>query len=418
MPLPTAHANREKFRADMAARGRVVGEIRTVDDAAGLPQASQPRIGLPVRSKPCEHLGKALQPHSEWTDAAGNRTHQMCRTYRACGKHGICMCKSPPAGVANCQTCPDYHADDDSVESFIVDPQAAIPESAVRRADVRQAHIALWKKKLAEMPDYPGGREGAGVLYVGGGKYDFGLYLSIRLLREVGCQLPVQIWHRGSAEPVSNKVRGLPGVTVVDLEAHPLRASWRTVGGWQAKMIAGLHCGWKKWIFSDADNYPVSDPTPLIDILDRTPAILWPDIEHGDNAIDWKAIGMERPFGPGTNGGSAAYNAETAWKALQLAHHFDMHSDYYYRVLYGDQDAVRAAFHGANVPFSVIGDRPRHSHGVFVQSGPDDNPMWVHRIKGKPAVGTEFGPKQAMRRRFDLPMEARVWAILKEYKAI
>lgn len=400
--------------------GLVSEAIRAGGVPASAGQRDAVRIPLAVRSKPCEHIGKALQPRSEWTDAKGNRTMQVCKTYRACSKHGLCFCHEAPAGVQSCQTCPDYSTGEDSPESIITSP-TPLPPKASLRVDVRKAHIELWKKTLDGLAPYPGGRQGAGVLYCGGGKYNFGLYLSIRLLREVGCHLPVQIWHQGVDEPVDPRVRSLAGVRVVDATTHPERRKWRMLGGWQMKMIAGLNCGWEKWIFSDADNYPVSDPTYLIDLLDRHPAILWPDIEGGDDSVVWGTYGLEPDESSGINGGSSAFNASTAWRAINLAHHFDMYSDHWYNKAqnvggYGDQDQVRVAFHATGTPYLLACDRPLCRHGVFVQNGPNGSPMWVHRIKGKPAVKTEFGPATSMRKRMDLPMESRVWEILDEYK--
>src|SRR5262245_22488347 len=46
----------------------------------------------------------------------------------------------------------------------------------------------------------PESRSGAGVLMVGGGKWWAGNVLAVRMLRDTGCTLPVQIWHAGADE--------------------------------------------------------------------------------------------------------------------------------------------------------------------------------------------------------------------------
>ncbi len=90
-----------------------------------------------------------------------------------------------------------------------------------------EAHREMARRFLLTLPSYPGNRSGRGVLYVGGGKYDCGIYLGLKMLRHVGCDLPVQVWHRGPMEHVSACVREIPGVTVIDAEQHPLRPTWR-----------------------------------------------------------------------------------------------------------------------------------------------------------------------------------------------
>jgi hypothetical protein len=80
------------------------------------------------------------------------------------------------------------------------------------------------------------------------------------MLRHVGWPHPIQVWHRGAAEPVSERLRRLPGVEVVDAEAHPARTGRRTMGGWESKSFAIVNCPFEEVLFLDADCYPLFDP--------------------------------------------------------------------------------------------------------------------------------------------------------------
>ena len=94
----------------------------------------------------------------------------------------------------------------------------------------------------------------------GGGSYEAGAYVACQMLRHVGWTHPIQVWHRGPGEPVSARVRRLPGVEVVDAEAHPARPGRRILGGWESKVFAILNSPFEEVLFLDADCYPIYDP--------------------------------------------------------------------------------------------------------------------------------------------------------------
>ena len=146
----------------------------------------------------------------------------------------------------------------------LLDP---IPEAALQPVPERWPHDtrvmrrhreALLRLARADMPS-PGPRHGAGVLLVGGGKYWPGIVIALKMLRDAGSTLPVQIWHRGSQEPVRRA--DLAGIA--DVELHDLTAltpTPRVLAGWEAKTLALLACGWERVFFQDADAYCLVDP--------------------------------------------------------------------------------------------------------------------------------------------------------------
>lgn len=324
----------------------------------------------------------------------------------------------PDALTRSCINCPNRDAglEGDQLMAEIAGPEKerTDPRSWCQSPAVQTAHTLAYRRFLADLPAFQSDGAGRGYIVIGGGKYAAGVYLSIRMLREVGSDLPVQVWHRGQAEPVPACVRELPGVTVIDAEAHPARSSWRVLGGWQLKMIAGLWSGWREWIFSDADNYPVVDPAPLFD--NSTGAVLWPDLEMNDGGCKWASYGVMPPTpNRGTNGGSAVFDAARCWRALWLAHWFDMHSEYYYKPEfgtggYGDQDQVRAAFHITGTPYTLPAVRPENRGGIFLQKGLDGRVAFVHRIHDKPRPGG------LTRHDAGIPRESDAHRIMGEYR--
>ena len=117
-------------------------------------------------------------------------------------------------------------------------PPRLLPEDWRSWPVTHTAHLLLAQQFLAAMPPYPAGRyAGRGAVICGGGRYEAGAYVACRMLRQVGWRHPIQVWHRGAAEPLSERVRRIPGVAVVDIEADPARAARRIMGGWQSKCL-------------------------------------------------------------------------------------------------------------------------------------------------------------------------------------
>jgi hypothetical protein len=108
---------------------------------------------------------------------------------------------------------------------------------------------------------------------------------------------------------------------------------------------------------------------------------------------------------------------------LQLASHYDNHSDFYYwRTIYGvevgafsDQEQIRVALHKLLMPSSRYTDRPLTcDHGFYLQAGPDGQPMFVHRFGNKFAEPGSFGAEPAWTPGL-FPMETIAWQYFLEW---
>jgi hypothetical protein len=244
------------------------------------------------------------------------------------------------------------------------------------------------------------------------------------MLRHVGWRHPIQVWHRGHPEPVSDRVRRLPGVEVVDAEAHPARPGRRALGGWESKSFAIINCPFEEVLFLDADCYPVCDPDECFRPEHNPHGIVtWPDTTAGDDAVHWPTYGLGPDGQTGLNGGHYVFVKRQAWAVLQLAAHYDNHSDYYYwRSVYGvqvggfgDQEQVRAALHKLGAPSHRYAERPLAcACGSYVQAGPHGRPLFVHRFANKFALPGQF-PTPPRWNPGHLPMEAPAWRYFLEW---
>jgi hypothetical protein len=301
---------------------------------------------------------------------------------------------------------------------------ALMPEGWRLWPAAREAHLILADRFLANAPQYPEGRfAGRGAVLCGGGAYEASAYVTCRMLHHVGWRHPIQVWHRGEGEPVSDLVRRLPGVEVVDAEAHHARAARRMLGGWESKLFAVINSPFEEVLFLDADCYPLFDPDECFRPEHNPHGIVtWPDGPWGDGAVHWPSYGLTPDGWTGLSGGNYVLDKRRAWRVLHLAAHYDDHSDYYYWPSsigvevggFGDQDQMRAALRKLGAPSHRYGDRPVFDHQSFLQAGPHGRPLFVHRFANKFGAPGQFSMPPAWHPG-GLPMEATAWRYFLEW---
>ena len=287
---------------------------------------------------------------------------------------------------------------------------AIIPpvESWARATSVIERHReALYH--LVRAPLVAPSRSGSGVLLVGGGKYWPGVVVGIKMLRDTGCTLPVQVWHRGATEPVRlSDLDGIADVTVHDLTT--LEPSPRILRGWESKTLAMLACGWEKIFFHDADAYCVADPAPLLDTLSRAePFLYWEDTPGAFGATVWPVWGMANSPVPPVQGGHLAIHMTHFWREFVIAHWLNPHSDFSYFHQYGDQDSWRVALSVTGGRYKLLG--PAVWEEMAFVCSLDGSPRIVHRCQSKMIYPEEIErTDHHSNRRLDrLPGEARAW---------
>jgi hypothetical protein len=309
---------------------------------------------------------------------------------------------------------------------LLAGPVLLMPEDWRSWPATRAAHLLLVERFLAGMPPYPVGRfAGRGAVLCGGGNYEAGAYVACRMLRHVGWKHPIQVWHRGPAEPVSARLGRLGGVEVVDAEAHPARPGRRILGGWESKVFAALNCRFEEVMFLDADCYPIYDPDECFEPQHNPHGVVtWPDVAGGDHTPQWDSYGLTPDGKTAINGGHYVLTKRNAWAVLQLAQHYDDHSDYYYCRTpqcvgdvggFGDQDQVRAALHKLGAPSHRYSERPLAcAFESYLQAGPHGRPLFVHRHFNKFGLPGQFAwPPQW--HAGNLPMEATAWRYFLEW---
>jgi len=207
---------------------------------------------------------------------------------------------------------------------------------------------------------------GKGVVICGGGAYFPCAWVCIRMLRSLGCRLPIELWQLNAAE-LDDDQRELVaplGVTCMNAADVPLNGSAPIANGWALKPFAILHSSFAQVMLIDADNVPVRDPAYLFDAepYRQTGACFWPDFGRlaPDRAI-WRICRLAYRDEPEFETGQLLVDKERCWRALHLTMHMNEHHDFYYNYVYGDKDTFHMAWTILNQPYAMV---PRAIHAL------------------------------------------------------
>eukprot|EP00041_Stephanoeca_diplocostata_P009973 m.157538 g.157538 ORF g.157538 m.157538 type:complete len:433 (-) comp17972_c0_seq1:146-1444(-) len=220
-----------------------------------------------------------------------------------------------------------------------------------------------------QCPEYPADAfSGRGIVVVAGGQYLEPALVMIKMIREYGCRLRIQVWHLGESEMLPEHRRLLQPYDVElrnfenFVDADSLKPIEANVGMrlFQLKPLALLHTDLEEILLLDSDNCPIRDPTYLFfeDGFQEVGTVFWPDFwkTSVENPI-WQIVGQDpRNGGWEQESGQLMVKKATAWKAINLCVHFN--SDFYMKLLNGDKDTFRFAWLASGTEFLMIDTWP------------------------------------------------------------
>lgn len=235
--------------------------------------------------------------------------------------------------------------------------EARISQRAVSnspRATVQQLKVAnaraMSEKFLRSLPSAPRTTAERGIVICGGGvSYFPSAWVTIRMLRHLGCTLPIQLWHldRTELSPEMAQLVAPFGVECRDASKVRERYPVRQLQGWELKPYAMLYSPFRDVLLIDADNLPVRNPEFLFDTVEfrRTGAVFWPDYGRldKDRAI-WKLCGVRYRDEPEFETGQILLDKTKCWAPLRLCMWYNEHSDFFYNYIHGDKDTFHMAW--------------------------------------------------------------------------
>jgi len=251
-------------------------------------------------------------------------------------------------------------------------------------------HKALLKNAIARPTPFPKDRfSGDGIVICGGGlRYFTCAWVCIRMLRALGCKLPIQLWHLGAEEMDEKMRRFVEPYDVTAVDGQEIRKIFpvRILNGWELKPFSIIHCPFERVIFLDADVIPVVDPTFLLSCeeFQETGAIFWPDYGRLDESREiWEACGVEYRDEPEFETGQIVIDKNRCWNALQVTMHLNEHSDFYYHLIHGDKETFHMGFLCSGTPYSMPSQPIESLEATMCQHDFNGGRLFQHRNMAK-----------------------------------
>jgi hypothetical protein len=275
------------------------------------------------------------------------------------------------------------------------DPARCIDESVYEEEALTEQNArSVADRFLRSLPPYEPGGGGRGIVICAGARQFASAWVCVRMLRHLGCELPIELWQLSSSE-LGRHLRDLLlpySVECVDAaevrEHHPVRR----LGGWELKPFAILHSGFDQVLYLDADNVPVRDPSYLFDShpFERTGAVFWPDAERlGPDDPIWRICGVDYRDEPEFETGQIVVDKRRCWEALQLTMHMNAHSDFYYRYVHGDKETFHMAWRMLVREYAMV-QRPLQALPfAMCQHDFEGRRVFQHRNRAKWVAGRE-----------------------------
>ncbi|HMN41192.1 MAG TPA: hypothetical protein PKE29_10130 [Phycisphaerales bacterium] len=255
------------------------------------------------------------------------------------------------------------------------------------RVQLTEANAAGYMDLAAALcPDEPTQAfEGRGVVIPAGGPiYLPCAWVCVRMLRHVGCTLPVEMWHLGPEE-MPEQVRRLLeslGVRTVDaldvLRDYPVRR----LDGWSLKPYAIMHSRFREVLMLDADNVPIVDPTFLFDTPEfrKREAIFWPDYQRlAPHRSIWRVTGVPYRDEPEFESGEIVVDKVRCWKPLAVTMWMNEFGEFFYRHMHGDKETFHMAWRKLRRPYAMTRHPLVSLSKVMCQHDFDGRRVFQHR---------------------------------------
>jgi hypothetical protein len=373
----------------------------------------------------CQHLGDKLELKTTCPVGCGGGTE-----LHACGIHGTCRRYGNDETVMTCWRCPEYQAE----EQLTVDQWTELLTSIKLTNDgglytgnqtkaVHRIIDELRQSLIGSQQDFAVER---GIVTSGGGRYWPGTWTMAAICREMGWKHPIQAWYLGEPEHDEFWISELRKLDVVCVDAHKVRKlnPYRILNGFEIKLYAVLHSGIEQPLWLDSDCYPARDPNLLYEcsLYQQTGSVHYPDLANAEPWTRWERWGVERDDSPPIETGQYLYHLGKVWEEAQITSKLNEMSDLTYHWDYGDKGPARVAWAWTKRRRTIYEQVPKWVGPAFIHLGPDAEPLFVHRCRGKvnPSANSFYTPQHGngMHAHDNLPAEAIYQHYLAKAKAL
>jgi FkbM family methyltransferase len=214
------------------------------------------------------------------------------------------------------------------------------------------------------------------------------------MLRWLGCKLPVEFWHLGRGEMDSQMIELAKRLDVTVIDAREFAKSLpnhpRILNGWELKPFSVLHSRFEEVMYLDADCIPIQNPEKLFESAEYqdTGAIFWPDLAPHDRKewipdVVWERCGMVPRNYVDFESGQVVVNKRKCWDAMLLTQWMNEHSDYWYKMVFGDKTTWHLCWQKLERRYSMPNGACGWQWPAIIQHDFQGQPIFVHCVRGK-----------------------------------
>jgi hypothetical protein len=249
-------------------------------------------------------------------------------------------------------------------------------------------HVEPFVQNELPTKTYPADRfSGRGVVIAAGGiKFQINAWVNIRMLRMLGCELPIECWYLGPDEYNAAWAQLVKRYDVACIDAYDVRKQHphARLHGWELKPYAIQHSRFREVLFLDADNVPVRDPTYLFETpqFRESGAIFWPDFGRlGRDRLAWRVFG-NIPYRDEweVESGQIVVDKARCWPALELCHWYMRNSNnFFFNHVHGDKEVFHLAWRKLGLEYAMPARAIDALPGVMCQHDFEGNRVFQHR---------------------------------------
>lgn len=246
--------------------------------------------------------------------------------------------------------------------------------------------------------------EGRGIVIAGGGRYLSWTFVNCTRLRQMGCNLPIQVWHLGTKEmPEAAKILFQKlDVETVDAHQMMLKNPVREMSGWPLKTYAVRHCPWRQVIFQDADCIAQILPEEMLNDKDvrHQGSLFFNDVGKHNSVWAYVDCGLSVPEQE-FESGQFIWDKVSGWMALRWAMWQMEHCDVFFQTGHGDKSCIQTSVLMSQCPHIVGGPSIWAGWGI------------EHSYKGRVAYAHLMAAK-----RHEAPLPFGLQALFDEWKSL
>lgn len=214
-------------------------------------------------------------------------------------------------------------------------------------------------------------------------------------LRRMGCTLPITVAYLGFEEMDHGMCKRLKDefdADTIDLRhINDTKDRMRVLAGWETKIFAIQHSPYNECLFMDSDNTAIRDPEYLFEYpkYRRTGAIFWPDLppytrkEWLPKEV-WDSVGLQtQPDYVDFESGQLLVNKELTWKALEITRFINEHSDYWYKLVFGDKSTFFLGWNKLGFDYCMSPNGAGWNKKAILQHDLDGELLFQHCVQDK-----------------------------------